>query len=44
MIAPSAEARLSSTMGGIFLSEASPSQRQDRMILVIPHAYTRSDG
>ena len=43
VIAPSSEARVPSTLGGIFLSDASPSQKQDRFILVIPHAYQRGE-
>ncbi|MGC4033188.1 MAG: hypothetical protein QM754_15925 [Tepidisphaeraceae bacterium] len=43
IIAPSTAARQSTSIGGTFLMDASKSKLQERLILVIPHAFTSPD-
>lgn len=43
VIAPSTSANQSTSIGGTFLTEASKSKLQERLILLIPHAFTSPD-
>lgn len=43
IIAPGTEARQPHTIGATFLMESVPSQQHERLILIIPHAFTRED-
>ncbi|HEX8323221.1 MAG TPA: hypothetical protein VF595_04835 [Tepidisphaeraceae bacterium] len=43
IVAPSIQARQPNTLGGTFLVEAQPSQQAERLIMIIPHAFTREE-
>lgn len=41
VVAPSLDARSPSTLGGTFMTATTPSERRERLLVIIPHAYTK---
>lgn len=43
VIAPSVEARMASTLGGIFLIKPTPAQELERLLVIVPRAFKKNE-
>lgn len=44
VIAPSTEARMASTLGGVFLIKPTPTQELERLLVIVPRAFQKNDA